>query len=59
MDTLNTQTDLKGEHSFILFYLVFYVADSATFLDSKQCSGDFIFLLRTARLFSNGQNKYL
>ena len=37
---LNKQTDLKGQHSFMLFYFIFlYVADPAIFLAPKQCSG--------------------
>ena len=36
---LNKQTDLKGQHSFTLFYFVFMWCVSF-----KQCSGDLIFL---------------
>ena len=44
LNTLNKQSDLKGQHNFILFYT--YVADPATFLASHSVLGSsFIFLI--------------
>ena len=37
MNKVNKQSDFKGQHSFILFYL--YVADPATFLASNSGLG--------------------
>ena len=47
------ETDLKGQHSFILFYFV-YVVDPATFLASNSVLGT----LFPAYLFSCGKKKY-
>ena len=36
---MKKRTDLKGQHSFILFLLCLYVVDSATFLASNRVLG--------------------
>ena len=36
---LNKQTDLTGQHNFLLFYFVLHVADPATFLASNSGLG--------------------
>ena len=41
---LDKPTDLKGQHTFTLFYFVDYVVDPATFLASHSVLATFIFL---------------
>ena len=41
---LNKQTDVKGQHSFILFYFVYMWRDPDIFLAAKHCSGYLVFL---------------
>ena len=55
---MNQQTDLKGQHNFMLFYFVYMWRTLPSFVALALCSGDLIILLpRTACLFTDGEKK--
>ena len=52
LNKLNKQSDLKGQHSFMLFYFV-YMEDPATFVPSNSVLG-----ILFSGLFTHGKDKY-